>query len=262
MIETEDRTREPFARAQAPAPVVESLEHELKFALAPTAVPALRAWLRGAVRPDPEFAHGVVSSIYYDTRDWRLLYEKVNSDYLKTKVRVRWYSPPHSPEQGGRAFLEAKYRIGNRREKVRIPLPETGPELMARGLDDAMLVELPKRLRARGLAVDPTLVPTLLIRYERERWVDLGRACACVARHEHFVSRRVSGRVRASRPGSATNCHSRGQGAFRGDSRNALHHHQSRRATDVVLQVLGVLSAQPAARRVVTEVRGVLCSSN
>ena len=162
-----------FARAQAPAPVVESLEHELKFALAPTAVPALRAWLRGAVRPDPEFAHGIVSSIYYDTRDWRLLYEKVNSDYLKTKVRVRWYSPPDSPEQGGRAFLEAKYRIGNRREKVRIPLPETGPELMARGLDDAMLVELPKRLRARGLAVDPTLVPTILIRYERERWVDL-----------------------------------------------------------------------------------------
>jgi hypothetical protein len=156
----------------APVPPVESLDHELKFVLPATAAPAMRAWLDGSCRPDPEFPHGVVSSIYYDTRDWRLLAEKINSDYLKTKIRVRWYSAPGRPEVGGPAFLEAKYRIGGRREKIRLPISTTGTELESRGFDDPLVATLPLRLRAKGLRVNDDLVPAMLIRYERRRWIE------------------------------------------------------------------------------------------
>lgn len=168
-----DRSRrEPAADRPAPVPPVESLDHELKFVVPATAVPMLRAWLRGASVADPEFPHGIVSSIYYDTRDWRLLAEKVNSDYLKTKIRVRWYARPDTPAVGGPAFLEAKYRIGGRREKIRVPLTETGTELLERGFEDRRVVELPRQLRALGLTVDEGLIPSMLIRYERQRWIE------------------------------------------------------------------------------------------
>jgi hypothetical protein len=173
-LETDQQHGESARGRLAPVPSVESLEHELKFVLPLTAAPVLRVWLGGVCRPDPEFPSGIVSSIYYDTRDWRLLAEKINSDYLKTKIRVRWYSRPGRPDLGGPAFLEAKFRIGGRREKIRLALAETGTELLARGFDDPFLAALPRRLRDRGVTVDEGLVPAMLIRYERLRWFEPG----------------------------------------------------------------------------------------
>jgi hypothetical protein len=40
------------------------------------------------------------------------------------------------------------------------------------GFDDPFVVALPQRLRAKGLMVDEGLVPTMLIRYERRRWIE------------------------------------------------------------------------------------------
>ena len=41
---------------------------------------------------DGAYSSNIVSSLYYDTRDRRGLYEKLNSDFLKLKVRLRWYT--------------------------------------------------------------------------------------------------------------------------------------------------------------------------
>ena len=68
-----------------------SLERELKYLL-----PAGRAFLARKIvsalcQPDPVYPAATVFTIYYDTPDLTLLSEKLNSDYLKTKVRLRWY---------------------------------------------------------------------------------------------------------------------------------------------------------------------------
>ena len=67
-------------------------DHEIKLVLPNRAARSLVRWLRSRCWPDPLYPAATVSSIYYDTPDWRLLREKVNSDFLKTKVRLRWYS--------------------------------------------------------------------------------------------------------------------------------------------------------------------------
>lgn len=102
---------------------LEDFERELKFTVPGLCVPAVLQWLRAVCDPDPAFPHGIISSIYYDTRDGRYLAEKVNSDYLKTKIRLRWYRDPDDASVDGPAFLEAKYRIGARREKMHLAMP-------------------------------------------------------------------------------------------------------------------------------------------
>jgi hypothetical protein len=147
-------------------------EHELKYALATTRVPAVLAWLHGVCEADPVFPRGVVSSIYYDERDLGLLFEKLNSDFLKTKVRLRWYADPATPEEGGPAFLEAKFRCGAIRDKVRVPTEFRGSWLSRLPLDDPRLVEIPRRLRGLGCLVSSSLVPVITIRYERHRFIE------------------------------------------------------------------------------------------
>ena len=103
----------------APALPRAALERELKFAL-----PEARAGIAGRMldalcRPDPQFTAAVVSTIYYDTPHLRLLREKLDSDFLKTKVRLRWYGAIAGDPGGGRAFLEVKTRVGALRRKAR-----------------------------------------------------------------------------------------------------------------------------------------------
>ena len=75
---------------------VSETSFELKFTIDGRNVTAVRRWLSSICRPDPLFPRGVVNSIYFDTPELHHLREKINSDYLKTKVRLRWY------EGGGR----------------------------------------------------------------------------------------------------------------------------------------------------------------
>lgn len=71
--------------------------HEIKLELASGRAGAVAAFLAAYCRPDPEHPGGRVSTIYYDTPELCLLGEKTNSDFLKTKVRLRWYGEPTGP---------------------------------------------------------------------------------------------------------------------------------------------------------------------
>jgi hypothetical protein len=175
---------------------VEAFVHEIKFTTGTTRTPILLQWLKGCCLPEQPAPHGIVSSIYYDTSDLALLAEKDNSDYLKTKVRVRWYSDPSGRLPPGRAFLEIKRRVGNRREKHRIDTECDGGWLSSASLDDPAVVTLPERLRPAGLMFPP-LLPVLTVRYERYRFVEPAsgvRVSVDTAIGAAGVSRRVSRR--------------------------------------------------------------------
>jgi hypothetical protein len=162
----------------APAVPVEDLEHEVKYVV-PAHVPAaLRTWLGAVCRPNTALPPAFVDTVYYDTPELSLLGEKIDSDYLKTKVRARWYTPPGPARSrpAGPVFAEVKYRVGNRRGKVRVRLGVSAADLQARPLHDPLWTGLLEPLRREAPLLPGRLAPVLALRYLRTRFVDAGHA--------------------------------------------------------------------------------------
>lgn len=149
-----------------PESAVGSLPHEQKWLYPVHLAPAVQAFLGGVLRPDPAFPIGAVSSVYFDTPGLDSLAEKQASDYLKTKIRVRWY------DGGGTAFWEIKRRIGSRREKLRGDLGLPATTAAGLDLDDPRWLAVPAELRRQGLPLVPDLRPSIEVRYRRRRFVD------------------------------------------------------------------------------------------
>jgi len=147
-------------------------QRETKFVSDNSAAHIALAWLRSHCSPDPQFPQGTVSSIYYDTPDLRHLREKINSDYLKTKIRVRWYAGLDGGEAGETSFVEAKHKQGGRREKTRVETRHSGRWLAKTELSDLDLRTIPWTLRDRGIFVCPTLCPVFEISYKRYRFLE------------------------------------------------------------------------------------------
>ncbi|MCI5140358.1 MAG: VTC domain-containing protein [Candidatus Electrothrix sp. ATG1] len=152
-------------------------EHETKFVFHNKQAPTLIRWLQLRCVPDPQFPTGIISSIYYDTQDWLLLNEKLNSDYYKTKFRVRWYETLAKEEHPDRSFVEIKYKIGATRKKIRFESQYTGKELAAKELTDPELLELQQQARARGAKIPFSLYPAFQIRYKRFRFLEPKTRC-------------------------------------------------------------------------------------
>jgi hypothetical protein len=123
---------------------------------------------------DARFAEDDVNSIYFDTPTRMLLSQKESSDYLKTKIRLRWYgrSARSEGETGIRAFLERKSKKGTVRCKPRIEVQV--PEVMLReGSEDMEGVARAVAEPLRELAPDlGFLFPMIVIRYRRARFVE------------------------------------------------------------------------------------------
>ena len=146
-------------------------ERELKFTLPHARVHVARRWLDDICARDAEFPAAVVWTIYYDTPDLAALGEKINSDYLKRKIRVRWYSDLEGTPSGP-AFVEGKFRVGTLRTKARERLPLPAGELAHLDLQDPLLRTFPLLLRPHGVTLGQSWTPMMLIRYRRDRFVE------------------------------------------------------------------------------------------
>lgn len=128
--------------------------------------------------PDPAHSCGIVESIYFDDGWLSSYWEKINGDAYKRKVRLRWYSPIDGPPvRSGEipAFLDVKDRIGVLREKRHVAFRGDAALLNAERLRvPALQALLDREARAAGLPIAAALVPTLGIRYRRQRFV-----CPC-----------------------------------------------------------------------------------
>ncbi len=123
-------------------------------------------------RRDPEFPAAIVWTIYYDTPALVSLGEKINSDYLKRKIRVRWYSDLEG-RVSGPAFVEAKLRVGHaalesaRAAALSRPTRLRGGICRTRGC-----WRLPLLLRDQGVLGQESWQPMMLIRYRRDRFIE------------------------------------------------------------------------------------------
>lgn len=134
-------------------------ERELKYAVPVSQAAFTAAWLASACQPDRQFAPARVVTVYYDTSHLDLLDEKVNSDFIKTKVRARWYDAGPSGAGDRPVFVEWKHRVGKGREKRRARLEGYRPWTWA--LDSpgwaALLEQVPESVAAWPSGLEPVL---------------------------------------------------------------------------------------------------------
>ncbi len=148
-----------------------SAEHELKLVVAAIRAEPLLEWLRARCVPDPLYPDGLVTSIYFDNRSMVLLRAKINSDFIKRKVRVRWYADPATGVAQDPAFVEIKEKVGARRFKIRVPVEVAAAEVAGNASISALrgLLE-PMRRAGHWIAAD--LQPFLRIAFRRRRFTD------------------------------------------------------------------------------------------
>ena len=178
----------------------EAPQIEAKFVLAEGRAGMALAFLRQRCQPDKKYSSGTVSSLYFDTNDRRMLYEKLNSDFLKTKIRLRWYTELDGSIQTLGSFLEVKRRIGRVREKLRIAAPYEAAWLNTVPLHHPSLSAAHAELRPHGMS-SPRLTPLFVVRYERYRFKDQASGARInLDRRIHVPS--VNRDTAALRPGS------------------------------------------------------------
>ncbi|MFC2165334.1 VTC domain-containing protein [Acidobacteriota bacterium] len=151
---------------------VETRSHETKYVLSNSSVPTILRWLRSRCSPDPKFPASIVSSIYYDTPSLRFLREKFNSDFIKTKVRLRWYADTETGKPEAKSFLEAKYKIGNTREKIRRETHITGDWLSNVNLNNRALKNIPRMFISEKMLFPDIICPVFKISYTRMRFIE------------------------------------------------------------------------------------------
>jgi hypothetical protein len=133
----------------------------------------LLEWLDFHLVRDPAFYFGPVVSLYYDTPSLSFYGQVCDGDFIKTKIRLRWYQTHFPPEQQSvTCYLEIKRKFGARRHKQRHQLALETRFLSGDLFSQPAILEAPNgmpeaRATGRGL-----LVPVLIVHYERFRFID------------------------------------------------------------------------------------------
>lgn len=166
------RSLAPRPQATSGAPDAGQVEFETKYVLPTIAAAAVASWLRGRCRRDPQYPESGVTSVYYDTPTFEFLRQKIDSDFRKTKVRLRWYTGVHDGRIAGPAFLEIKRKVGSRRFKTRMRTPEPTAQLASPPLESACWLRILRLLGHQRTTLPTELRPVMEISFHRLRFVD------------------------------------------------------------------------------------------
>ncbi len=147
-------------------------EHENKYVFPNNRSAILRSFLAKRYEPDAVYPVGRISSIYFDTLALSLLGEKLNSDYLKAKVRLRWYSSVETRTPFPALFLEVKRKVGSSREKKRYDPGFPSSQALERPLHDPFFLQINQLLTQHGELPGEAVLPVLQVDYLRYRFVD------------------------------------------------------------------------------------------
>lgn len=147
-------------------------EHETKFVLPNCRATSAWSWLSKRCIPDPDYSEGIVSSIYFDSSRFDFLLEKLNSTYLKTKVRLRWYSSVFDRKNYPSVFLEVKNKVGSARLKKRIPMDFDSSEVLSYSLGHPFFYQINRLLNENEFVLNKTVYPAFQINYRRSRFID------------------------------------------------------------------------------------------
>lgn len=150
-------------------------EFELKYTFPAVLLNSIEGWLAITCKKDEMYPESRVQSIYLEAGDARSYQEKINSDFFKTKFRVRWYETqegrPYSDDNQLPVFLEKKMKVGAKRLKKRWISSTRFDELKDNSLNSrfhgSWYHEFTKQTQ-----VSDFLHPFIQISYTRKRYVD------------------------------------------------------------------------------------------
>lgn len=146
------------------------MEYEVKYSFLNHRADFVRRLVSARFQVDQNYPVGVITSIYYDTKDMLFYEEKRASTYRKRKFRLRWYLNPETRQPDEQAFWEVKSRIGTQRSKTRNPANLLPAQLEQIKLDDPALLK-EAITQQRGIP-GPQIFPSVMIRYTRHRYID------------------------------------------------------------------------------------------
>ncbi|MGH7828210.1 MAG: VTC domain-containing protein [Candidatus Binatia bacterium] len=151
---------------------------EQKFMFSAGKENLLLDWIEFHVVRDPEFYRSPIISLYYDTPSLDLYREASDGDYLKTKVRLRWYEAVFGPDQQSvNCYLEVKRKYGTLRNKQRKGVALYPNCLGGDLFSNESILEVPALLPELNYFVRGILVPLLVVQYDRYRFVDPQSGC-------------------------------------------------------------------------------------
>jgi hypothetical protein len=149
-------------------------EFELKFTFNNLQAPLLENLLTLKCSKDPDFPVSKVESIYFENISGSAYAEKINSDYLKTKYRLRWYENPSIESlddvSNTTVFIEKKMKYGSRRAKARESLKTDVRLLKGHDLSSPYHQSWKNHFIASGTTAN--IEPYLQISYLRRRFME------------------------------------------------------------------------------------------
>ncbi|NNK13512.1 MAG: VTC domain-containing protein [Desulfobacterales bacterium] len=149
------------------------MEYEIKYTFAEWRAPYIAAQLSVYCTEDSHYRKNRIHSVYFDSSNWDFAADKASSDYLKTKMRVRWYSDPDNRVADSVRFLEVKNKIGTKRSKVRIQLPDHFNDFNHDNLSSEQITYLNRASREIAPELTESLLePALYVSYERKRFFE------------------------------------------------------------------------------------------
>jgi hypothetical protein len=142
--------------------------HELKYAGPAGRAGAAEALLGRLCPADRQHPENTVHSVYFDSSRLASYHDKANGQYVKEKLRLRWYEPgPGEPDAAPRVgWLEIKARVGTRGFKWRkaVALPAPGPAGPDQPDEGALVALVGRHLGA-------VYRPAVWLAYRRRRFV-------------------------------------------------------------------------------------------
>jgi hypothetical protein len=149
--------------------------YEIKYLMPESSLPELRHRLTARMTVDSNMGGkpGRISSLYYDTRDLRFYWEKIEGLKFRRKLRIRAYGEPETIDDDTTVFVEIKQRTNRVTQKRRVALPYRSARLLCvgqpvpEGID--VRPEFANEVLTMVAALD--LQPTAVTTYLRESYI-------------------------------------------------------------------------------------------
>ncbi len=151
-------------------------EFELKYTFPNHVASSLESWLSLTCRTDGQYPESRVHSVYFETQNRDSYNEKANSDFFKTKFRIRWYEGLEQSALDGNGeislFLEKKMKIGAKRLKNRWTVKVREHDVRTASLSSTYYNQWHEIFSEKEGEVIPHFHPFIQISYIRKRFVD------------------------------------------------------------------------------------------
>ncbi len=152
-----------------------STRFERKFFVPSSKIPFARHILTHCCARDRQYPEGVVNSVYYDTSELEFFCDSDDGNYVRNKVRIRWYDGLEKYNGTAPVYLELKSKNGFAGSKQRNRHLVPTERLSNGAMKDSIIDYTTLRQGLAQFEYFPSecLLPVILISYNRLRFEDM-----------------------------------------------------------------------------------------